>query len=254
MGWCKKSYAAHQHEKHTTGSHFLRYGKKKPQPEGLPKVLDIGTLELKLENELVGLYQSLEGILVSQPRKIIQFMGSQNKEGVSSIAREFAVLTAREFGKTTLLLDAGMSAVTQHGVFNIEPAICVEELIGSSDPVDKALYQVGHSPLFFSKLLKGARPHPQLLITEGVQELFKRVGKNFDYLIIDAPPASTNFSISLCSVPVVSGVVLVLEAERTRWPVVENVRTRILKNDGKLLGIVLNKRRYHLPGFIYNRL
>ena len=216
----------------------------------MTEVVNIEDVELKLENELVALYQSLEGMLASQQRKIIQFMGSQGKEGVSTIAREFAILTAREFNKTTLLLDAGMMKVTQHPVFNIEPAIYLEDLIASREPVDKALYQVGNSSLFLSKLLRGSRANPQLLMTDGVETFFKRVGKNFDYVIIDSPPASTNFSMSLNNAPVVSGVVLVMEAERTRWPVVENVRMRIAKNEGRLLGIVLNKRRYHLPDFI----
>jgi len=232
----------------------LRNTKKNRQSTAVSEITNIETLDLKLENELVSLYQSLEGILVTQPRKIIQFLGCQDKEGVSTIAREFAVLMAREFKKTTLLLDAGMSENTQHSQLGIEPAIYLEDLMMSKDPVDKALYQVGNSSLFYSKLLHSARAHPQLLITDGAEHLFKRVSKNFDYVIIDSPPASTNFAISLSSAPVVSGVVLVLEAEKTRWPVVENVKARIIKNEGKLLGIVLNKRRYHLPNFIYNRL
>jgi len=52
----------------------------------------------------------------------------------------------------------------------------------------------------------------------------------------------------------VDGIVLVVEAEKTRWPVVESVKERITRSGGKILGIVFNKRRYHIPKWIYKTL
>jgi Mrp family chromosome partitioning ATPase len=52
----------------------------------------------------------------------------------------------------------------------------------------------------------------------------------------------------------VDGVVLVVEAEKTRWPVAETVRDKIKNSGGNILGIVLNKRRYYIPDWIYNKL
>jgi Mrp family chromosome partitioning ATPase len=52
----------------------------------------------------------------------------------------------------------------------------------------------------------------------------------------------------------VDGVVLVLEAEKTRKPVAENLKNRILENGGNLLGMVFNNRRFHIPESVYKRL
>jgi len=52
----------------------------------------------------------------------------------------------------------------------------------------------------------------------------------------------------------VDGVVLVLEADKTRKPVAENLKNRILQNGGNLLGMVFNNRRYHIPEYVYKRL
>jgi Mrp family chromosome partitioning ATPase len=52
----------------------------------------------------------------------------------------------------------------------------------------------------------------------------------------------------------VDGVVLVVEAEKTRWPVAENVRDKIKGSGGNILGIVLNKRRYYIPEWVYKKL
>jgi hypothetical protein len=46
----------------------------------------------------------------------------------------------------------------------------------------------------------------------------------------------------------------VVEAERTRAPIVEQARRAVEANGGRLLGVVMNKRRYHIPRAIYRRL
>jgi Mrp family chromosome partitioning ATPase len=81
----------------------------------------------------------------------------------------------------------------------------------------------------------------------------KRLRQRFDLILIDSPPATTS-SDGLAISSKVDGIVLVVEAEKTRWPVTENVKERITKSGGNILGIVLNKRKYYIPEFIYKRL
>ncbi len=47
------------------------------------------------------------------------------------------------------------------------------------------------------------------------------------------------------------GAVLVIEAERTRAEVVEEAKRTLEATGVNLLGAVLNRRKYHIPGFIY---
>ncbi|MFB3123892.1 MAG: cobalamin biosynthesis protein CobQ, partial [Candidatus Binatia bacterium] len=49
----------------------------------------------------------------------------------------------------------------------------------------------------------------------------------------------------------VDGVVLVVESGRTRRQVAFNAKKQLEEAGGKLLGVVLNKRRYYIPEFIY---
>jgi Mrp family chromosome partitioning ATPase len=44
---------------------------------------------------------------------------------------------------------------------------------------------------------------------------------------------------------------MVVEAERTRSPIVDQARRSIESNGGRMLGVVLNKRRFHIPRFLY---
>jgi len=52
----------------------------------------------------------------------------------------------------------------------------------------------------------------------------------------------------------VDGVVVVVEAEKTRWQVVENLKQKIENRGGNILGIVFNKRRFYIPDSIYRKL
>ena len=68
----------------------------------------------------------------------------------------------------------------------------------------------------------------------------------FDYTIIDCP--SLRESGDLLSVaPFVDGVVLVVEANRTRRDQPRQAEQRISAAGGKLLGYILNKRTYEVP-------
>ena len=52
----------------------------------------------------------------------------------------------------------------------------------------------------------------------------------------------------------VDGVVLVIEAGKTREQVAVRAKKELEEAGGKVLGVVLNKRKYHIPEWIYKRL
>ena len=61
--------------------------------------------------------------------------------------------------------------------------------------------------------------------------------------------------VSFCSDgPVSYENSLVLEAGKTRRQVAIRARKELEEAGGKLLGVVLNKRRYYIPDWIYRRL
>ena len=75
----------------------------------------------------------------------------------------------------------------------------------------------------------------------------------FDLIIIDSPPISESSAI-LAASSKVDGIILVMAAETTRWPVTARLKERIEKSGGHILGIVLNKQRHYIPDFIYRHL
>jgi protein-tyrosine kinase len=83
-----------------------------------------------------------------------------------------------------------------------------------------------------------------------VGDLFKHLLEVVEIVIVDAPPALTHFA-GLALARHVGGVILVIEAERTRSSIVDQARRIIEMNGGRILGAVLNKRHLHIPRIIY---
>ena len=75
----------------------------------------------------------------------------------------------------------------------------------------------------------------------------------FDYIIVDAPPLGL-FTESMFLSSKVDAVMLVAQAGKTpRWAM-QKVKMQIEEVGAKILGVVLNKRRFHIPDWLYKRL
>lgn len=85
---------------------------------------------------------------------------------------------------------------------------------------------------------------------ESLRILMLSLRKCFDLIILGgddmlAGGASAAFS------ELVDGTILVTEAERTRAPVAQKLKRVVEEGGGKVIGAILNRRRYHIPGGLY---
>jgi hypothetical protein len=85
------------------------------------------------------------------------------------------------------------------------------------------------------------------------KQLVQHLRMRSQYVVIDCP-ALTESSDCISLAPLVDGIVLVVEGDRTKKSQIRNAQCRIEAAGGKILGLVLNKRRYPVPDSIYNLL
>ena len=216
----------------------------------IPSYLSSDSLGLEVAKRMIELYQNIALFLPDSAKKAIQFMASCEGEGTSTIAREFARVSTVYFGKKVLLLDADRNSPSQHVAFNIRPQYGWEDVLGDGKMIDKAIYQIESSNLFISPVSSHRSPRSLIHDSPTVKNFLEELRQQFDLILVDSSPAMTDpGSIALSRH--VDGVVLVLEAERTRWSMAERVKEQVVRNGGHILGIVFNKRRYHIPRFIY---
>jgi Mrp family chromosome partitioning ATPase len=86
-----------------------------------------------------------------------------------------------------------------------------------------------------------------------ISALIDEYKHHFKLVIVDIPaPTEVNGSALLAGE--LDGVVLVMEAERADGRVAQKTKQSLSEAGANLLGVVLNKRRKHLPDWLYQRL
>jgi Mrp family chromosome partitioning ATPase len=93
----------------------------------------------------------------------------------------------------------------------------------------------------------------QLHLNAVFPRMLEEALKTYDTVVIDAPPV-----ISAPETPpmagFVDGVVLVVQAGKTKREVVLRALQSLANFKGRVLGVVLNRKRYYIPEFIYKRI
>lgn len=104
-------------------------------------------------------------------------------------------------------------------------------------------------------LTAGAALHDSsLLLNSGrLKYRIAELRKEFEYIVMNAPPLST-FADGLVLGRLVDGVVLVLEANATRREAAVRVAQSLRNTNIPVLGAVLNNRTFPIPAAVYRRI
>lgn len=225
-----------------------------PPAEAVPTALRAPSVhELDLEPEMTALYQSINSRLADLDHKVIQFISSRHGEGTSTIIRELAKVITSLMGRSVLLLDIDRRHPNLGAFFECEPPPELDDVVKGVLPIDQAICRVEDTSLFVSPLFQHSVLTPQKLGSEAADELWEQLRRRFEYVLIDSPPVTTS-SDGLAIVRKVDGVIFVVEAEKTRWPVAVTAKEKILSHGGNILGMVFNKRHFYIPECIYKRM
>ncbi len=209
--------------------------------------------ETDMEPEVIDLYRHIDALLPNTQKMVLQFIGSRAGEGVSTIVREYAAMAETRLGKTVLILDANQNEREQQRFFRTTNSRGWDEAVSESDAMEKSMCRVGDSNLYVSGLSRCSNEITLLFDACQLKNFFTTLKMRFDLVLIDSSPVTTGtdcMALTRCT----DGVVLVVEAEKTRKPVAENMVANIRKSGGNLLGMVFNKRRYHIPASVYKLL
>jgi protein-tyrosine kinase len=206
-----------------------------------------------LETEMLGLYRALDNVFPGLHQKVILFLGAKGGEGTSTVVSNLAWVAAERLKRKVVVLDTDTLHPTQHRLLGIIPAVGWDDVLRGVHPAEKAIYQTNRERLWVVPVSPNRAGTVQVIDAPGMEDFLGALRECFDLVLIDCAPA-TVFPDSIALSRKADGVVLVIEAESTRWPVAETVHQQITNAGGKVVGVVFNKRRYYIPEFVYNRL
>jgi Mrp family chromosome partitioning ATPase len=207
------------------------------------------TRVLVRDDETVGLLSALRAALPQNRCCAVGIISTHHGEGVTTLAQSLAAVAARN-PRTKVLL---CKVSNQQGEGGSSPFISMETVTAlPSERITAS--NVGGFPL--AQAVPGqARTSlmGSLTAPSDLQSIVTSVAGSFDLVVIDLPPVSES-ALGPSLAKGLDGVVLVVEAERTRAHALRAARRSVEACGGSILGVVLNKRRYYIPDFIYRRL
>jgi Mrp family chromosome partitioning ATPase len=203
------------------------------------------------QDEMLILHGAIEAALPDVERRVLHFTASTGGEGTSTIVRAYATAVADVLGRSVLIVDANDWNPDQHRAFGVSEPRGWDEVVVRGEPVERAIYGTSHPNLSMTPC---SRPHALVgaLDARATASAFAALRERFELVIVDCSPISRPGTLAAASRA--DGVVLVVEADRTRWPVAASARLAVERSGGSLLGVVLNKRRYHIPEAVYRLL
>jgi protein-tyrosine kinase len=184
----------------------------------------------------------------------IMFTGISHKCGTTTTAVSLGTMLAKEAGYKVLLVDANIRTPGLHSVFNSKPSAGICDIIADQNSSSKFDFKrVGPAELYFVPCGNVSVASKRHFEAPRFVSFLKLAREKFDFVIIDtAPIASYPDPQILCSK--VDGVIMVITSGKTRRQVAQRVKKEIEDASGRILGVVINRRKYYIPEWIYKRL
>ena len=171
----------------------------------------------------------------------------------NAVRRGVAVCSARDLGQRTLLIDASDSPTSANPVFDVGPGPGLSDVLFRSVEPSECIRESHVEHLYV--MGPGTAQENLLATFDGsrARDFFAQLKREFQCVLVDLPTAT---DLTVCSnlARLLDGVILVVEAERVRNQVINSVKKGLVESDARVLGVVLNKRRQHVPEWLYRRL
>jgi len=170
-------------------------------------------------------------------------------EGKSTTTANLAVAFAQQ-GNKVLLIDADLRKPTVHYTFRLNNIVGLTNVLTQSIQLVNAYQETEVENLFV--LTSGPiPPNPaELLGSKAMRHFFKEAQEQFDLIIFDTPPvlAVTDAQIlaNQCD-----GTVLVVSSGKTEIGAAVKAKDLLVSANGKLLGVVLNRRKMQQGQYYY---
>ena len=179
--------------------------------------------------------------------------GCRRGEGVSTVAANISAMLAQGTGGRVLLVDTNIRCPSAHQIFQTR----LEPGLANISTADRDYGDIIVSERFKNlHILAAGMPNgspPGILRPAQFAKLINSMKKDYRHVVFDMPAMKEARSsarlASLCD-----GVVLVIEAERLRWEVLLEAKAQLLKWNANTVGVVLNKRRFPIPEWLYRML
>jgi Mrp family chromosome partitioning ATPase len=177
-------------------------------------------------------------------------MSLERGDGTTSISINLATSAAETGNGSVLIVDANTFRPSLHHVFGIGNAPGLREALGDAAELAGCIYPTSVAGLFVMPIGGVDNGAAGSLNLARWDQTFNDLYRSFEMVVVDLPAAEES-GMGLTIAKALSGIILVLEAERSRRGAAIRVKRQLEQVGANLIGVVLNKRRHHVPNWLY---
>jgi capsular exopolysaccharide synthesis family protein len=209
-----------------------------------------------LSPEVLAYYESvgkqIQVALGSATSRILLFTAAVGEEGVSTVVSQYAEMLSRR-GERVLLVDGNPRHPSLHRHFHGQDAPGLAEYVAGTASREAVIHATGFANLSLVPLGRCSDRSQAERITEALGEFLQGVSGLYEYVLVDTDFVGSPF-LSQGAVSGADGVVFVIRAGKTNRQVAGRACDTVRRIGGQILGVVLNRRSFPIPEFIYRRL
>jgi capsular exopolysaccharide synthesis family protein len=181
------------------------------------------------------------------------FAGCRRGDGASTMAFNFARAFASYSSRSLLLVDGNVRDPVLHLQFTTEKRAGLTDLVEGKVTVEEAVMEITRGKYYF--LRSGARSVNPMMLFESPEffSVMEQFRERYDVIIVDSPPLMDNQEAALLA-SATDGLVMVLQADKTRWEVALSAVKDLEGAGVPVLGAILNKKQLLIPEPLYRLL
>lgn len=187
---------------------------------------------------------------------VLAFTSCEPNEGVTSVTVNFTASLVNDHHSHVLLVDGNLHKPSLQRYFMTDGNWRDEKVpIKKENEIEILNWQVLEANPYLDVILANHIPerYNRTLKMNEFGSFLQNAREKYDYVVIDCPPLNLSSGAAILSSKA-DAVVLVVESERVRREVIQRSVAMLEDLGANLFGVVLNKRRYPIPHFIYKML
>ncbi len=220
-----------------------------PRPRGVTSaVLNEEQSGLPIAEAYRILRTNVDFARVGQPGKVLLVTSASESEGKTTTVANLAIVMAQS-GRRAIAVDSDLRRPSLHLAMGVSNENGLTNLLLDDNPDIGGALQPTVWPNL-SVLTSGPiPPNPaELLGSDHMEQLLDRLREHADVLLLDSPPCLVVADPSILAARV-DGVILVVDAGKTRAEALVRSKERLLRGSAHILGVVLNRLSSRISGY-----